>query len=223
MANHAESTQYNTAETMRQIVDIIDTTQDALVLEVALAEFTAIHEGAFDDRTIDAVERVYRHAESTTQHGIIATMLTHHAQNNDWDQVDAWTARLLEHEDRTIETAANALANNARSIASDLAGYRAVRGALTHQTGARSWRPRFTCATRTTPSTGPSVAKPNGRTAEWNAWWGLSLLLEDTNVVPEAPHFIDCVQNTAWRHAPPPGPAHDQGHSIEGPKPVHFA
>ena len=206
VANHPESTRYDTAETMRQIVDIIDTTQDALVLEVALAEFTAIHEGAFDDRTIDAVERVYRHAESTTQHGIIATMLTHHVQNNDWDQVDAWTARLLEHEDQTIETAANARANNARSIASDLAGYRAVRGTLT----ATTWREELSATVHMCHDDHPIDRAIGGEAEwndgwEWNAWWGLSRLLEDTNTVPEAPHFIDCVRNTAWRHAPPPG------------------
>ena len=205
LANHSQSTRYNAAETMDWIVDIIETTQDGLVLDVAIGEFTAIHDSPFNDRTIEAIASVYQRAEINTQRGIIATMLNHHAHNNNWDQVDAWTTRLLEHDQRAPQDHADAASETAQSIASDLAGYRAVRGALTPS----NWREEVSAAVHLCHEDHP-IDHSIGAEAEWNdgwqwnAWWKLSLLLGDSTNPTESPHFIECIQSTDWQHDPPP-------------------
>ncbi len=207
LSNLRESTQYDSDETAGWIVDIIENTQDALVLDVAIGEFTVIRKDTFDDRTISAITSVFNRAQTNTQRGIIRAMMNHYTHTEDWVQVDAWTSRLIDHEKEVQWNNEDATAMNTQSVLSDLAGYRAVR----QGTPPKNWREEVSAVIHMCHEDHPIKASIGGEAEwsngwKWNAWWKMTAFLPDTSKPHEAPHFVDCIELADWQHEPPIAP-----------------
>ena len=204
VSNHPGSTQHNSDETAGRIVDIIEHTQDALVLDVAIGEFTTIKDSTFEAPTIAAISSVFDEAQIDTQRGIIRAMLNHYAHTENWDQVDAWTNRLIAHEEQARWDKSTTTPMNTQSVLSDLAGYRSVRGG--HQPS--NWREEVSAVVHMCHEDHP-IDRSIGGEAEWadgwrwSAWWDITEHSWSTPEPADAPNFTDCVGLTDWRHEPP--------------------
>jgi hypothetical protein len=204
LSNHPGSTQHNTDDTVDWIVDIIEHTQDALVLDVAIGEFTNIKKSTFDAPTIEAITSVFDETETNTQRGIIRAMLNHYTHTENWTQVDVWTNQLRVHEKQVQWDKDSTTSMNTQSVLSDLAGYRAVRGG--HQPS--SWREEVSAVVHMCHEDHP-IDRSIGGEAEWadgwrwNAWWDIAGHLSGTSEQADAPNFIDCIQLSKWQHEPP--------------------
>ena len=204
LSNHPGSTRHNTDETVDWIVDIIENTQDSIVLDVAIGEFTVIQDATFDDPTMAAIESVFDQTEINTQRGIIRAMLNHHTHTENWAQVDVWTHQLMEHEKQVQWDKDNKPPVDTPSVLSDLAGYRAVRQGHTPS----HWREEVSTVVHMCHDDHPAPHSISGEAEwadgwQWNAWWKIPEFGLDTSKPPDAPDFIDCVQLTDWQHEPP--------------------
>jgi hypothetical protein len=204
LSNHTSSIQHNADETVDWIVDIIEHTQDALVLDVAIGEFTTIEKSTFDAHTIAAISSVFDETELNTQRGIIRAMLNHHTHTENWAQVDVWTNQLVAHEEQVQWDKDSTTSLNTQSVLSDLAGYRSVREG--HQPS--NWREEVSTVVHMCHEDHP-IDRSIGGEAEWadgwrwNAWWDIVGQLSGTAEPADAPNFIDCVRLTDWQHEPP--------------------
>ena len=203
ISNHPGSTRHNTDDTVEWIVDIIENTQDSLVLDVAIGEFTTIENSTFDESTIKVIADVFEETEINTQRGIIRAMLNHHANTENWSQVEAWTHRLTEHEKQVRWDEEDKTHMNTQSVLSDLAGYRAVRG--DHKP--EDWRTEVSAVVHLCHEDHPIDTSLGGEAEwedgwQWNAWWEVAENLWDTQKQPESPNFMDCLRNNDWQYAP---------------------
>ena len=198
-----QSAHQSTEEAIEWIEDIIVHTQDSLVLDVALAEFTLIDKSAFNEQTIEAIGSVYTETSIKTQRGIIHTMMNHYAQTEDWAQLDVWATKLIAHEKEAQWDPNDPSPMNTQSILSDLVGYRAVRGGDTPQ----NWQEEVSTVVHMCHEDHPfeilMAAEAEWSDGwRWNAWWELNTHFGDTTRAPDAPNFIDCVQLNDWQHEP---------------------
>jgi len=204
LSNLRESTRHSTDETVDWIVDIIENTQDSLVLDVAIGEFTAIRDSTFDGPTMAAIAGVFDETEINTQRGIIRAMMNHYTHTENWEQVEFWTHRLIEHEKQVQWDKDSKTPLDTQSVLSDLAGYRAVRQG--HNPS--NWREEVSTVVHMCHEDHPIPHSISGEAEwadgwKWNAWWKITVFLSDTSKPPEAADFIDCVQLTDWQHEPP--------------------
>lgn len=211
VANESGSIDYDPEEALDMILDIIDNTEDPLVLDVAIGEFTALGHLSFDDDTIAQIASVYDEIEVDMRRGIIRAMLNHHTQTQDWEQVDLWSERLIEHEDLVQWDDNSLFSTNTRSVLSDLAGFRAVQEGREPT----NWREELSVVVHLCHEDAPLERSTGGKGRwnngwQWQEWWDLQARLisrstPDPAEPPADPVFINCVKSHQWS-LPPPGP-----------------
>jgi hypothetical protein len=214
VANDWASIEHDPQEALAFILDIVEHTEDSLVLDVAVGEFTKLDDIQLEADTIAQIEDAYDEVDSQVQGATIKALLTYHVQEQNWQKVDLWSERLLEND--ALNTHRYALfGTDPISVVSSLAGHRAV-----HEGRAPvNWGEEVAVAVHLcnedaplTHSTGVAGTWNDGW--QWRNWYNLTARLmringatdpevSDERVTNEM--FPACIERYQWQ-LPPPHP-----------------